>query len=87
MTIRILLQSHAEFTCVFRYVLLIGKAPSKITQSKEVRHSTRLDFFLNFTKHVRTLGNTVNPFPDLFITIKRTYVSPKEVTVCIKGHS
>lgn len=84
---RILLQSHTKFTCVFRYIFLIGKAPSKIIQSKEVRHSTHLDFFLNFTKHVRTLGNTVNPFPDLFLAIKRKYVFPKELKVCINGRS
>lgn len=81
MTIRILLQSHAEFTYAYRCAFLICKAPSKIIWSKEVSHSTHLDFFLNFTKHVCTLGNTVNPFPDPFLTIKRKCIFPKELEV------
>lgn len=84
---RILLQSHAKSTCVFTYVFLTGKAPSKTIRSKEVTHSTHLDLFLNFAKHVCTLGNTVNPFSDLFLIIKRKYVSPEEFKVCINGHS
>lgn len=69
------------------YVFLMGKASSKIIQSKEVRHNTPLDFFLNFAKHVCTLGNNVNPFSELFLIIKRKYVSPKELQVCINTHS
>lgn len=87
MPIRILLQSHGELPRVRRHTYSIGKPPNETIQSKEVRHGTHLHFLLNFTKQMCTLGNTVNPLPDLLLALRRVYVYPKELKGCINGHS
>lgn len=79
--------SYAKLTSTLTYLFLIGKAPNKTIQSKEVRHGADWGFLLNFTKHVCTLSNAANPFPELLLAIKGKYVYPKELKGCINVHS
>lgn len=75
------MQSHAEISYFSIFFNRQG------TLSKIVRQSSHLDFFLNFTKHVCTLGNTLSLFLDPFLIMKRKCVFPKELEFCIYGHS